>query len=408
MPINLSSNRYADATQSLATALMSADPSSADVETAFQGLASAIAEEVRGSFESANGDRAALASRGFKVLTSEENAYFAKFAKAAQTAHTMAEFSDLTSGADLPQTVIDDVMAYVQTQHPFLAALNIRAVNRITKIYLNAGATQEALWGPLGSTITKEITGAFKEIDASQNKLSAFAMISQDELKLGPVYLDALVVATVGEAISNGLEHGFVSGTGINQPIGADRDISATVTFSPTTGYPQKTAIAVTDFEPATYGALLAKLAFDETGRQKNVSVTTNAGIAVPSFALVTNLSDYLTKIMPATTLLTNAGNYVNGLFPVPTATYTSAYVASGQALLCIPAEYYALVAANRGLEMSDEYKFIEDERVYKQVMYGAGRAKDNTSAILLDISKLDPAYLNVKVKGAVTTKASD
>ena len=56
---------------------------------------------------------------------------------------------------------------------------------------------------------------------------------------------------------------------------------------------------------------------------------------------------------------------------------------------------------------MSDEYKFAEDERVYKQVMYGAGRARDNTSAILLDISKLDPAYLNVEVKGTVTTKAS-
>ena len=133
----------------------------------------------------------------------------------------------------------------------------------------------------------------------------------------------------------------------------------------------------------------------------------TNAGITVPSFAMVTSLSDYLTKVMPATTVLNNAGSYVNGLFPVPTATYTSAYVASGQALLCIPAEYYALVAADRGLEISDEYKFIEDKRVYKQVMYGNGRAVDDTSAILLDISALDPAYLNVSVKGTVATTTS-
>jgi len=232
-------------------------------------------------------------------------------------------------------------------------------------------------------------------------------MVSRDELELGPTYLDALVVATVGEAISNGLEHGFVSGTGLHQPIGFDRDIHTGVAHDDVHGYPQKTAIAVTDFSPATYGALLDKLSKDEVGRLKNLSVSTNAGISTPSFALVTSLSDYLTKIMPATTVLTNAGAYVNGLFPVPTATYTSAYVASGQALLCIPSEYYALVAADRGLEMSDEYKFVEDERVYKQVMYGAGRAKDNTSAILLDISKLDPAYLNVKVQGTVTTKTS-
>jgi hypothetical protein len=407
MPINLNSKSYADATQALAKTIMSPDATAEDVDGAFQALASAISDDVRGSYESANGDRTALASRGFKVLTSEETAYFTTFAKAAQTARTMAEFADLTSGADLPQTVIDDVMAYVKAQHPFLAALNTRAVNRITKIFLNATSTQEAVWGPLDAAITKEITGAFKELDATQNKLSAFAMVSQDELKLGPTYLDALVVATVGEAISNGLEHGFVAGTGLHQPIGFDRDISSTVTYSPTTGYPQKAAIAVTDFSPATYGALLDKLSKDEGGRLKNLSVSTNAGISTPSFALVTSLSDYLTKIMPATTVLSNAGAYVNGLFPVPTATYTSAYVASGRALLCIPSEYYALVAADRGLQFSDEYKFIEDERVYKQVMYGAGRAKDNTSAILLDISKLDPAYLNVKVQGTVTTKAS-
>jgi len=407
MPINLNSKPYADATQALATALMSADPSSADVETAFQDLAMAITDEVRRSYESADNDRAALASRGFKVLTSAENAYFTRFAKAAQTSRTKAEFIDSMSGADLPQTVIDDVMSYVKAAHPFLAALNTRAVNRITKIYTNAGATQEALWGDLDDTITKEILGAFREIDATQNKLAAFAMVAQDELKLGPVYLDALVVSTIGEAISNGLEHGYVSGTGVKQPIGFDRDISATVTFSPTTGYPQKALTAVTDFAPATYGALLAQLCVDADGRQKNISVSTNSGIVTPSFALVTSLTDYLTKVMPATTVLSNSGAYVNGLFPVPTATYTSAYVGSGKALLCIPAEYYALVAADRGLEMSDEYKFLEDKRVYKQVMYGAGRARDNTSALLLDISKLDPAYLNVAVKGTVTTKAA-
>jgi HK97 family phage major capsid protein len=407
MPIKLTSNAYAEASNALAQTIMRDDATSGDVDGAIQELASAISDEIRGSFESAGNDRQALASRGFKVLTSEERAYFDRFAKAATAAHTKAEFIDNMDGANLPQTVIDDVMSYVQSQHPFLAALNIRAVSRITKIYTNAGAAQEALWGDLGDAITKEITGAFKELDATQNKLSAYAMISKDELELGPTYLDALIIASLGEAVSNGLEHGFVSGTGLKQPIGFDRSIASGVSVSTTTGYPQKTALAVTDFTPATYGNLLAKLVVDANGRQKNISVTTNAGITTPSFALVTSLSDYLTKIMPATTLLNHEGAYVNGLFPVPTATYTSAYIGSGKALLCIPSEYYALVAANRGLEMSDEYKFLEDKRVYKQVMYGAGQAKDDTSAILLDISALDPAYLNVKVNGTVTTKSA-
>ena len=405
--IKLTSNAYADASNRLAQVIMREDASTDDVDSAIQGLASAISDELRGSYESASGDRTALASRGFKVLTSEETAYFTTFAKAAKTARTMADFADLTTGVNVPQTVIDDVMSYVRTAHPFLAALNMRAVSKITKMFFNATGAVEAVWGPLDSAITEEIKGAFMELDATQNKLSGFAMIKRDELELGPTYLDALVIATIGEAVSNGYEHGFVSGTGINQPIGIDRDISKDVAYSPTTGYPQKTAIAVTDFTPETYGPLLARLATDENGRQKSLSVTTGAGIQTPPFALVTNLSDYLTKVMPATTGLAPDKTYVNGIFPVPTATYTSAYVGHGKALLCIPSEYYALVAASRGLEFSDEYKFVEDERVYKQVMYGAGRARDNTSAILLDISGIEPMYTNVKVKGTVTTKTS-
>ena len=216
--INLSSHAYSEASNALAQVIMREDASAEDVQGAIQGLASAISDELRGSYESASGDRTALASRGFKVLTSEENAYFTTFAKAALNSRTMAEFADLTTGANLPQTIIDDVMTYVKSQHPFLAAINVSAVNSVTKIYLNATSVQEALWGPLDAAITKEITGAFKELDATQNKLSAFAMVSQDELKLGPTYLDALVVATVGEAISNGLEHGFVSGPGCTSP----------------------------------------------------------------------------------------------------------------------------------------------------------------------------------------------
>lgn len=407
MPIKLTSTGYAEASQALASVIMREDATSEDVDGAIQGLAGAISDEVRGSFEAANNDQSALASRGFKVLTSDERAYFDRFAKAARQSSAKAEFVSTMEGADLPQTVIDDVMANVKSNHPFLNAINIRAVNRITKVYLNAGTVQKAAWGELDAAITQEITGAFKEFDAAQNKLSAFAMISKDELELGPAYLDALIVATVGEAISNGLEYAIIDGNGLHMPIGLDRSIISGVTVSTTTGYPLKTATAVTDFAPATYGTLLNKLAFDEQGKQKNVNVMTNAGITVPSFAMVTSLSDYLTKVMPATTVLNNAGSYVNGLFPVPTATYTSAYVASGQALLCIPAEYYALVAADRGLEISDEYKFIEDKRVYKQVMYGNGRAVDDTSAILLDISALDPAYLNVTVNGTVTTETA-
>jgi hypothetical protein len=51
----------------------------------------------------------------------------------------------------------------------------------------------------------------------------------------------------------------------------------------------------------------------------------------------------------------------------------------------------------NGVIEYSDEYKFLEDQRVFKVKQYGAGRAFDNTSALYLDISGLSPAYITVR-----------
>ena len=51
----------------------------------------------------------------------------------------------------------------------------------------------------------------------------------------------------------------------------------------------------------------------------------------------------------------------------------------------------------NGVIEVSDEYKFLEDQTCFKIKQHGTGRALDNTSALLLDISGLEPAYIVVK-----------
>ena len=133
----------------------------------------------------------------------------------------------------------------------------------------------------------------------------------------------------------------------------------------------------------------MAQLAKDERGHVKQ---------SVAGLTLVCNLVDYLTKVMPATTLLNTEGRYVNDLFPVPTRVVTAEVISEGEALLILPDEYDLLVAGNRGIEYSDEVKFFEDQRAAKLVTYAFGKAYDNTSSILLDISKLDPAYITVAV----------
>jgi len=108
---------------------------------------------------------------------------------------------------------------------------------------------------------------------------------------------------------------------------------------------------------------------------------------------------------MPATTVLNANGSYVNNLFPFPTTVYISNAVDEGKAVLFLENEYFMGVggAKNGVIEYSDEYKWLEDMRVFKVKQYGTGRATDNTCALYLDISKLEPAYLTVKNHEVVT-----
>jgi hypothetical protein len=95
---------------------------------------------------------------------------------------------------------------------------------------------------------------------------------------------------------------------------------------------------------------------------------------------------------------MTAAGTYTNNLFPFPTEVIRSNALATGKAILCLPEEYFMGVGTGKNgtLTFSDEYKFLEDQRVFKVKMHGMGKAYDNTVAILLDISELDPAFITV------------
>lgn len=405
MPINLN-NGSREAVKALAKAFAADDESK--VEEALDGFRASVLEDVARQYEDAvsAGDSAILAQRGFRQLTSEETAYYKGVIEAASSPNPKQALADFTSMPDkmMPSTIFDEITKDIQEAHPLLGAVNFINTGFITEWMRNNHSRQLAAWGNPGDAIAKEITSAFNIVDVKQGKLSAYAAISVDMLKLGPTWLDGYVRTVMGEAIACGLEHGIVTGMGAKgEPIGLDRDIHDGVDHNDTTGYPKKTAVKVADLTPATYGPLVAQLAKDERGHAKAVDFRADGS----GLALICSSSDYLTKVMPATTVQASDGTYARDLFPLPTAVYPSLAVEDGTAILALLSEYDLFVGGSRGLEYSDEARFTEDQRLFKQVMYAFGRAADNTSAILLDVSGLEPSYLNVKIKGTVTTKAS-
>lgn len=388
---NVATTKQKEAVAALMSAMKEGNEET--IKTAWNQFHDSVAEAVRQDFEMANGDERVLAQRGFRQLTQEEKKYYEKLIEAGKKSNPKQAMTDLIEIEAMPKTILEDVYKDLVTEHPLLAKINFQNVAYLTRWIMNDHSVQSAKWGEINAAITEEITSSFKVVEVAQCKLSAFAMIEKDMLDLGPVFLDNYVRTFLREALYCGLEQGIISGNGVSMPIGLDRDIHEGVSYSSTTGYPKKEAIKVTSFLPQEYGAVVAKLAVSEKGRMRRFD----------SVMLACNQVDFLTKIMPATTVLTASGTYARDLFPFPTEVVRTNELETGKAILFLPEEYFMGVGTSKEgtLEYSDEYKFLEDKRVFKIKMHAMGKAFDNTVAVVLDISELNPAYITVLQKQA-------
>lgn len=359
---------------------------------AFTGFADDLQQSIIGEAENLlqSVDTTVLASRGVRQLTSEEKNYYQKVIEAMKSPNPKQAMTDLT--VIMPTTTIDAVFEDLTNNYPLLDAIDFQNAGAVTEWLMNSNPKQLASWSPLCAEIIKELTSGFRKIDLQQNKLSAFIPICKAMLELGPVWLDKYVRTILAEALYLGLEDGILNGKGqtvnLHEPIGMKKDLSAAV--DPTTGYKDKTKVVLNSLDPITYGSLLATLSVTENGNPR----------IVQDVILVVNPTDYLKKVMPATTPRATDGTYTKDVFPFPTTVIQSVSLAEGEAILGLGKRY--LMAAGTGksgkIEYSDEYRFLEDERVYLTKFFGHGQPKDNNSFLYLDIRNLKPTVQQVEV----------
>lgn len=334
-----------------------------------------------------NRDAAVLAGRGTRQLTASEQKYYDALIGAMRSGDPRQELKNLQ--AVMPETILDAVMEDLGESFPLLNEISFQHTNSVVKMLFNKQGVQTARWGTLTDSIKKELGGAFAEIDLGMFKLSAFIPVSKSLLDLGPAWLDSYLRAVLSEAVASGLDEAIVDGSGKEGPIGMTRSVADDVTV---TGgeYPRKTAVPVTEFSPAAYGALLEKISKTPTGRTR----------AVSHVVMVVNPSDYFTKILPAATIRTPVGAYSTDVFPFPTRIVQSPHVPAGRAVMGLPKRYFMGVGTgpNGVVQYDDSTQFLEDNRVYMAKLYGAGRPMDDCSFLLLDISGLKPAAWQVEV----------
>lgn len=331
-------------------------------------------------------DNSVRASRGERVQTPTEKEYYTKLADAMKAKDPRAVMTDIN--LVMPETIFTQVFDNLRTDHPLLRRIQFQNTNGVIRFLMNMNGYQRAAWGPLCADIVKDLTSGFKEVDSTLLKLSAFIPMCKAMLDLGPEWLDRYIREILYEALANGLEYGIVNGTGKDEPIGMIRQVGDDVTV---TGgvYPEKAAVKVADFSLATMGNLASILAAHPNGQARNVD----------DLIMVVNPQDYYQKVGPATMMQTPQGTYVSTM-PYDVQTIRSAALPRGKAVFGIARLYLAFVgmAKDGRIEYSDEYRFLEDERVYLIKTYANGMAADNNAFLVLDISGLKPATYHVTV----------
>mgnify|MGYP002644676543 CR=1 FL=1 len=326
-----------------------------------------LANEVKADFESAqaSNDKEILAQRGVRVLTKVEEDYYNSLVNAMKTNSALTDI-------EMPRTIIDSVFEDLEKTHELLQYINFQNVTGVAEIIVRNGDADAAWWGELTDEIKKELKSAFKKITSNAKKLSAYLPVAKAHLDLGPTYMDMFVRRFLLESLSIGLESAIVSGDGSKGPIGMNRNLKGNVVEGV---YPEKDAEVINDLSLVTLGTLMAKLTNE--GKRK-----------VLSALCIVNPYDYYAKILPSIYYRTDDGRWVNNL-PFPITFVQSCEISKDKAIFGIGKKYFMGVGSSNKIDKSEEYHFLEDETVYLAKLYGNGTPLDNTSFLLLDISKI-------------------
>lgn len=311
-------------------------------------------------------DQKVLASRGVRVLTSEEKKFY-------NEAIEVKSFDETTKL--MPPTIFERVFEDLEKEHPLLSRVNFQTVGASTAWVLRKPGAATAYWGDVCDDIKEMVGEGFQTIEQGMFKLSGFLVVCKAMFELGPEWLDRYVRTFIQEIISDELENVIVNGTGNKQPIGMVKDLDGSVQGGV---YPDKTPVTLSDFKPATIGReILAPTT--KGGTQRYTGVT-----------LIVNPFDYAMKFFALGAKQKDDGTWTYNNFAVPgLEIIESPAVPLNRMIAGKPKDYFMGVGAEQKLIYSDEARLIEDQRLYLVRQLANGRPLDADSFTVFDITDL-------------------
>lgn len=232
MTLNLNENAL-DAKKAFNAVSQDENATPEQINDALEQYVTAISEDaskqVKAEYEELKNvtDRQVLQSRGIHALTPSETKFYNEVEKAGGFDNDLI----------WPETIIDRVFDDLQEERPLLKLVNFAPSTATTKI-IKSRRKGVAVFGPLHKDLEGQLDAEFGAQEFTQIALTAFFLISNDTLDLGPTWIDRYVRLCLGEAVAEAWEAAIVNGNGHNQPIGLMKDMDASI--DPSNGYSDK------------------------------------------------------------------------------------------------------------------------------------------------------------------------
>lgn len=356
--------------QAMNNAKLTEDERNEKLDAYVNSLSNTIQDSVLETVSNQHNDQQILAGRGQAQLTSEENRFF----------NAVVEDGLFNEESILPVTTIERVFDDIEKEHKLLSAIGVQNLGPVTKM-IKADPSGLAVWGKIFDGIQGQVNAAVKDEEFVQLKLTAFGVIPDDMLILGPTWVERYMRTLLVEVLSTGLENGYINGKGPNQsePIGLTKDVD------PDTGnVTDKASSGTLTLVDSERGAVIKDglkeavkaLSVDADGDSRNVS---------GKVALVVNPIDAI-DIQAAATHQNVNGVYVTAL-PFNIELIESEQIEQGKALFFVKGKYLAAVGGGYKLRKFDQTLAMEDAHLYTIKTFAYGTPDDNNAAKVYDLA---------------------
>lgn len=334
-----------------------------------------LISEIKEQANKAESDASYAKTLGLRNLSKEEKDFYTSLKDVKQA--ITAKQIDI-----IPTSIVDITLEDVKKESKLLEDVNFAPAN--VKKWLVAEKSGTFSWEGYTDAVAGELSAEIEGLNFEISKLTVYLVIPKAISDLALPFVDKYFTAILKEAINDGLEYGYLQGNGLKQPIGIYKQIGAA--NSDKTQKDKTVNTTLKNFTPK--GMAAAKVYLSKNGKR-----------TLDKLVLICHPNDEANYVAPA--IYDSEGRMISSYKNMEVK--TSANNPEGKAALVIPKKF-TMGISKLGINEYKETKALDDADLVIGKCYADGRAVDDNTAFVFDVTKLEEYVSPVKVVGTVET----